>query len=278
MIASLRATFARRLAASHLAGPALEDALRIAGVVAARGWSCAIGPWVGPDGNPESNAGLYARTIDAIASGRPDAYLSIKLSTLGYDNDRFFALLERAARSGTRVHADSLGPETADRTMAMIAAAAARFTNVGTTLPAGWRRSVADAAALSRLGVNVRIVKGQWPDPAGRIPDIRSAFVRVAEALAGGAGTVGVATHDRPLAVRVLGLLASSGTPCEMEQISGLPWNCAATAASAGVPFRLYVPFGHPYLPYGLRTVRVRPAVALWAARDFIAGRHRRVR
>jgi proline dehydrogenase len=268
----------RRLAASHLAGPAVGDALRLAERFSARGWSCAIGPWVSPDRTPKENLALYCEGIDALTARKLDGYISIKLSTLGYDDGMFAELLARAAPAGMRVHSDSIGPESADRTMAMIGTAAARFRNVGATLPAGWRRSRADAAKLLEWGVAVRIVKGQWADPAGPIPDIRSAYAGVAKALAGARAKVGVATHDRRVAAGSLAVLKAAGTPCEMEQISGLPPNCAALASSVGVPFRVYIPYGFPYLPYNIWQVRTRPAVAFWAMRDFIAGKHRTVR
>jgi proline dehydrogenase len=254
------------------------DALRLAELISARGWSCVIGPWVAPDRTPKENLSLYGEAVDALAASKLDGYLSIKLSTLGYDDGLFAELLSRAAPSGMRVHSDSIGPDSADRTMAMIGRAAARFRNVGATLPAGWRRSPGDAAKLIEWGVAVRIVKGQWADPAGPVPDVRSAYVGVAKALAGAKTRVGVATHDRAVAAGSLAILKAAGTPCDMEQISGLPWTCAALASSLRVPFRLYIPYGFPYLPYNIWTVRTRPAVAFWAIRDFIAGKHRPVR
>jgi proline dehydrogenase len=190
----------------------------------------------------------------------------------------FADLLARGDAAGMRVHSDSIGPESADPTMAMIGKAAARHRNVGATLPAGWRRSAMDAARLLEWGVAVRIVKGQWADPAGPVADIRSAFVEVARALAGGKGKVGVATHDRRVARESIALLTGAGTPCDMEQISGLPQNCASLARSLGVPFRVYIPYGHPYLPYNIWQARTRPAVAFWAMRDFISGKHRPIR
>jgi proline dehydrogenase len=269
---------ARRLAASHLAGPGVGDALGLAERFSARGWSCVIGPWVAPERTQAQNLALYGEGIAALAARGLDGYISIKLSTLGYDDGMFTELLSRAAPSGMRVHSDSIDPGSADRTLAMIEKAASRFRNVGATLPAGWRRSKGDAARLLEWGVAVRIVKGQWADPAGPVPDLRTAYLGIASALAGGKARVGVATHDRRVAAGSIAILKAAGTPCEMEQISGLPPNCAALASSAGVPFRVYIPYGYPYLPYNIWQVKARPAVAFWALRDFIAGKHRPAR
>jgi len=269
---------ARRLAASHLAGPAVGDALRLAELYRARGWLCTLGPWVAPESTPAENLALYVEGVETLAARGIDGYLSVKLSTLGYDDGMFADLLARGAASGVRIHADSIGPGSADQTMAMIGKAASRFRNIGATLPAGWRRSVADAARLVEWGVAARIVKGQWADPAEPVPDIRVAFIAVARALTASTATVAVATHDRVVAADSLVILRTASTPCNMEQISGLPPTCADLASTLGVPFRVYIPYGFPYLPYNIWTVRTRPAVAFWALRDFIAGKHRVVR
>ncbi len=115
-MASIRRTIGRRLAASHLAGPAVDDALRLADLFTIRGWSCAIGPWVSPDSTPRQNFSLYGNAIDAIISRGLDAYLSIKLSTIGYDHAMFADLLSRGEAAGMRIHCDSIGPESAEPT------------------------------------------------------------------------------------------------------------------------------------------------------------------
>ena len=58
----------------------------MAELFAARGWACVIGPWVAPDSAPATNLELYGAAVDALASHRLDGYLSIKLSTIGYDD------------------------------------------------------------------------------------------------------------------------------------------------------------------------------------------------
>lgn len=266
-----------RLAASHLAGPDVSDAVGMARVFSDMGWHCTLGAWAAPDSTPRENFILYCRGIEALAASGLDGYFSIKLCTLGYDRAMFEELAGLAAGHDIRVHCDSMDPLTADRTMSIIGQAHARYENIGSTLPAGWRRSRPDAEKLADWGVPVRIVKGQWGDPDRRVTDIRAAFVTLAGQLAGRGLRISVATHDRSVALRSLALLTGAGTDCEMEQISGLPQNCSAIAGAAGVPFRVYIPYGFPYLPYNIWQVRTRPAVALWALRDFIAGKHRRV-
>ena len=85
---------------------------------------------------------------------------------------RHAGLLDKvAAKAETverRLHFDSLAPEHADRTFAAIARLRSRHPklSLSVSLPGRWERSVADADWAIRHGVAVRVVKGQWADPA----------------------------------------------------------------------------------------------------------------
>lgn len=69
--------------------------------------------------------------------------------------------------------------------------------------------------------------------------------------------------------------LQRTKTPCEMEQLSSLPQNCACLAQSLHVPFRIYVPFGHPSLPCDFGQILARPQIFGWVLRDILMGKHR---
>jgi hypothetical protein len=70
-------------------------------------------------------------------------------------------------------------------------------------------------------------------------------------------------------------MLKDAKTPCEMEQLSSLPQNCAGVAKSLQIPLRIYVPFGHASLPYDIWQVRARPQIVAWVLRDAVTGKHR---
>src|SRR5262245_15484705 len=156
----------------------------------------------------------------------------------------------------------------------MIEDGLARYRRLGCTLPGRWRRSLRDAARAADLGLRVRVVKGQFPDmPRGEM-DPRSGFLEVVDRLAGRARFVAVATHDAELARTALRWLKGSGTSCEIELLFGLPLGrVTRVAREAGVPVRLYVPYGHPWLPYRLSDVGDKPTLLWWLARDLLAGR-----
>jgi proline dehydrogenase len=76
------------------------------------------------------------------------------------------------------------------------------------------------------------------------------------------------------LAALALGRLHAAGTPCRLELLFGLPVRrLLQLARLVGVAVRLYVPYGHAFLPYRRSQCTVRPAIASWAARDVLRGR-----
>jgi proline dehydrogenase len=160
------------------------------------------------------------------------------------------------------VHFDATGPDDAEPGWKLLAEIAR--PGVGATLPSGWRRSLADAGRALELGLRVRIVKGQWPEPE---VDERAAFLALVDALAGRASHVAVATHDRPLAAEAIARLEASGTFFEHEVMLGLPRRGDPLG-----PTRVYIPFGHPYLPYAPGRARRNRRVAGWIARDLVRG------
>jgi proline dehydrogenase len=144
----------------------------------------------------------------------------------------------------------------------------------GTTLPGRWRRSVNDAALAERLGLRVRVVKGQWAEPGDDGIDPAAGFLRVVDALRGHRHGVAVATHDAPLLAEALRRLTAWGTPCSAELFLGLPFRGPALAARrVGVPIRVYVPYGHGGAPYGVADVAGHPVAAWWLLQDVVLGR-----
>lgn len=155
--------------------------------------------------------------------------------------------------------------------------------SLGVTLPSRWRRSVDDAGRAADLGLGVRIVKGQWSDPRPGV-DASLQYERLAEQLADREVRTGLATHDAGLVERILQRLgrpaadADFGQPdgtmpepaIELEQFFSLPHNTRALAQRAGIPYRLYIAYGSPALPYNIRFSLTRPEMALWMASDYL--------
>ncbi|MFD2428542.1 hypothetical protein ACFSUK_11085 [Sphingobium scionense] len=156
-----------------------------------------------------------------------DLSLSVKAPPLRFDPVSLRELAQIARQSGLSLMFDAHGPQDADDTLAAVERLLPDFPDTGMVLPARWQRSLADAARLHDSSAPVRVVRGEWPDPAGDTVDPDAAYLALVTALAGRAAPVAIATHRPALADRALTLLREAGTPCSLVQLRG----CRAAAA-----------------------------------------------
>jgi len=260
---------AKFLARSYIVGPELEDAMEAYRRMAKEGTASTICYWNIEDDAPEQVAAAYCRAIDALGQEKATCYLSIKAPALHFDRVLHQQVAERARQNGVRLHFDSLAPETADETFSLIAGLLPVHPDLGCTLPGRWRRSLADADWAVERDARVRVVKGQWVDPAWPEADMREGFLAVIDRLAGRAVHVAVATHDAPLAKEALARLRKKNTPCELELLFGLPMRPArAVAQEAEVPVRIYLPYGHGWVPYIISQAYKNPKILWWVFKD----------
>jgi len=271
---------AERAARAYVAGPELADALQVCHALARQGTATSICPWDGEGDTPRQVADWYLAALAGLVGAGLDCYLTIKAPALGFSHDLLGELLEAARPHAVGIHFDSLAPETAEQTWVLVRAAVLCRARVGCTLPARWQRSLRDADEAVDLGLRVRIVKGQWTDRGAgtNLSDsgVRDRFLAVVRRLAGRASRVLVATHDVALARAALACLRAAGTDCELELLFGLPdRTLLGVARAAGVPVRVYVPYGRAWLPYCLSQVRQHPRILWWTMRDWLLGRRR---
>ncbi len=261
----------KRVARNYIAGDTLDEALRVKRQLTRRGMSATIGFWNTERDPVREVADQYLQGLGALAAGPDTDYLSIKLPALRFSKELLGEVAERARSAACRIHVDSLAPEEADHTRSMVEATLAEVpgVDIGYTLPGRWLRSRDDARWASDRDLFVRVVKGEWADPADPQRDKRAGFLEVIDALAGRARRVGVATHDPTLADKSIRRLQQAGTPCDLELLYGLPMRDAIRRASdLGVPVRIYVPYGEAYMPYALSQVRRKPRIVWWVLKD----------
>ena len=262
-----------RIAGRYIAGERLDDALRVAdGLVAQHG--AAIGFWNDASDTPREVAARYLDALAALGARGRDEYLSIKLPALDFSDSLLGEVVERAHALRVRVHLDSMGFDTVDPTRAVVEKLLDTFPEapLGVTIPGRWERSLGDADWACGRRLPVRVVKGEWSDPTAPSRDLRAGYLDVIDALCGRAARVAVATHDTWLAAEAFRRLRSAGTHCDLELLFGLPMRqSVAQARRLGLAVRVYVPYGHGYVPYALSQLRKRPRMALWLARDLTA-------
>ncbi len=271
-LARLKKRSIDRIGHRYVAGPELADAISVCRRIAEHNILLTVAHWRGDSELPGQVLKNCKAAIDSIAAERFDGQLSVKVSDLRYDPHLVRELACYASRRRVPLQFDAVDAQTQDKTMELIEDAHAIWELVGCTLPSRWERSIEDAERAIRSGVSVRVVKGQWSDPKGNGIDCRRNFRVLIEALAGRCAHVFVGTHDRQLGREALMILHASDTRCELEQMLGLPSIAKSAAEPLGIPVRLYVPFGAPYLPYNIRYVSHRPAMIAWALNGLLTG------
>lgn len=270
----LGAAVAERAASRYIVGPEVDDAITLCRSLAQQGISTTICGW-----NPEhidapDNAGRCIAAIEAIARADIDCYLSLKALDVGFSTGLLAGIARAGRERQVMLHFDSMAPDAADGTFAVLHGLAEAGVRLGCTIPGRWRRSPEDAEVAAALGWRVRVVKGQWPDPEQPGMDMRAGFARVIEAVAGRTESVAVATHDPDLLRWAVERLRREGTACELELLFGLPSRAAfRVAREIAVPIRVYVPYGHAWLPYAFRQAMKRPKIMWWTLRDVLARR-----
>jgi proline dehydrogenase len=258
-------------------GDDLRNARTVAAFLRMRGYEVTLAYWNRDDESPDATISRYQQALDALAGIGGHSYLSIKAPAFGFDARLYDRLLSQAQERGVPLHFDSLGPEVADRTFSLITdRTPPPLQTIGCTLPGRWERSLEDAQRLAGLGMAIRVVKGEWPDPDAPTLDPKKGFLDVVARLAGRARSVRIATHDSDLAQRSIAILREAGTPCDLELLYGFPVRrLLPQLEDMNVPIRVYVPFGHGWIPYCLGHVRARPSFLGWLVRDSLAGRYR---
>lgn len=249
-----------RLASRYIAGPAIDDAIAVARDLAGHGIGSSIDCFGESVTDPDVADAVVADYLElAAALGRaPDGtYLSVDLSHLGVDlPDGATGRLRTIAEALPAGSAIQVGAEHIDRTDRILAAVTEvrrAGLPVWATLQANLRRTEADGRALAEAGVPIRVVKGAYvEDPAsayawGEPTDV--AFVRLVHELHGAGATISLGTHDAALREALVRALPNVG----VETLMGVRPEDARALAAAGVPVRVYVPYGDNWFRYAMR-------------------------
>lgn len=269
MLRTLKNKIVKKVASRHIAGAEVGDALQVCRWANGKGFYSILSPWAGTDESSRNMFERYKLGVATLHNQDFNCFLSVKLDAIGYDYGMFKEILELGQMYNIRIHVDSLGPDSVQKKFQFLEKAMEFNKILGCTLPSRWHRSLTDADRAVALGIPVRIVKGQWEDPSNGKLDCKKHYLAIVRKLAGRASHVGIATHNLPLAEKSLTCLSSSDTYCELEQFFSLPLNGVGLAKKLGRPYRIYVAYGHPGVPYNVRFALTRPSIAAWMVADF---------
>jgi len=259
------------LANKHIAGPELTNALIICRMASRSCWANTISVWTAESSGAGENLKKYKEILKAITDNNFNSYLSMKPSALCFDIKMFEALAEVASVKNIRIHFDSLSPDMAGPYLSFLNNAHMAYKNLGYTLPSRWLRSLEDADRISKYKIPVRIVKGQWGDPANKRIDPKENYLNLVKRLSGKVPLIAIATHDRITAEKAINILDKDNVPFELEQFFSLPFiKARIIPENKFIKKRIYVVYGEPYLPYNLRSANKRPEMLLWLIKDIL--------
>jgi proline dehydrogenase len=235
-------------------------------------------------------AETYREVLRHVAAARLSACLSVKLTQLGLDlgdavaKANTQAIVEDARGYGTSVQIDMEGSVYTDRTLAVHAALACDFDNVGVALQTYLYRSEQDLEALIAMGVTVRLDKGAYREPPtiaySKKADVDAAYRRLVTrhftALADDAGGFcAVATHDPRMIAHAEAEAARLKLPrdrFEFQLLYGIGADLRDRLLAAGYRVRVLIPFGEAWYGYFMRRLAERPANLLFVLRRALRG------
>jgi CelD/BcsL family acetyltransferase involved in cellulose biosynthesis len=256
----------RTAEAAYVCGTELGDALAELERCVDAGYETTVGFWPAVDDSPERVVEELFAAAEQLPAG---SELSIKLDAIGTNPEQLDALLEATTARDLSLHIDAIGAGAAGRYLEVARRLGENAPDrVGCTLPGRWARSAADAAQVAASGLRVRVVKGEFEDPAGEL-DPTAGSLTVVEALAGSDCHVEIATQDAELARPALDRLLAAGTSCELQILYAMQAKAVIKVArELGVPIRIYLPYGAGRLPYGRDRLRSDPVLLAKVVRD----------
>jgi proline dehydrogenase len=268
----------RRLSARYIAGPSLDDAMRVVRRLNAKGKLATVdvlGEEIdGPD-EARALAGQYDDVLAHIDEEKLDANVSVKLTGFGLDLDldlcrsNLETVVADAAARGNFVRIDMEDSSTTDRTFALYREVRALgYSNVGVVVQAYLRRTYDDLEGLE----NVRLCKGIYVEPpaiAFRDDEVRSSYVCCLERLVEQGSYVGIATHDEYLIGEALRIVRDVPRDrYEFQMLLGVRPDRADELVGDGHRLRVYVPYGTQWYEYSVRRLQENPRIAGYVARD----------
>lgn len=216
----------------------------------------------------------YIKLLEGISGHRVNANVSLKPTQMGLslDQETCYAnvrsVAARAKELGNFVRLDmedsTFTQATIDMTLRLHAEG---MSNVGTVLQAYLFRTDNDVKALMKAGVNLRLVKGAYKEPATiasqRMSDIIIRYKKMIQRHLDQGKYTAIASHDDRIINWVKEYAARHRIPkdaFEFQMLYGLRMNDQAELAREGYRIRCYTPYGTMWYPYYTRRLAEKPA------------------
>ena len=276
---------AQRLSARFVAGPTLDDALRVGRRINNEGIVLTLdhlGESVTSLGEAAQARDVYLRALTAIHEHGVGGNVSLKLTQFGLDlsadacRANVAQLVERAASLTGFVRIDMESSEYTDRTLGLVEDLYAQYGSVGTVIQAYLYRSRKDIERLCARRIRVRLCKGAYLEPASvafaRKADVDRNYLDLMRLLLDQSDQPAIATHDERIIDQTKAYAAREGIGrdrFEFQMLYGIRRDLQRRLVAEGYRLRLYVPFGKAWYPYLMRRLAERPANLFFLARHF---------
>ncbi|MGH7611631.1 MAG: proline dehydrogenase family protein [Candidatus Dormibacteria bacterium] len=280
--------FGMRLgAARFVAGETLEQELQLLRRLTQQGFKCnatELGEAVTSQEDADGAVSDYQELLQRIAAERLNASVAIKLTLMGQDIEAQLALenmsrlLRIASELGLFMRLDMENSAHVEGTLTTYRQLRqAGFDNIGCVLQSCLRRSAQDLEELLPLGLNLRLVKGAYLEPASiaytRKTDVDANYVRLLDrALCAGKYTA-VATHDPRMIEHTVNFTAAHGIGpdrFEFQMLYGVRPQLQRQLLQRGYTVLVATSYGSHWYPFFMRRLAERPANLLFLARSLM--------
>lgn len=277
--------FARRF----IAGETLEDALRTASELNARGMKVVLnqlGEHVRERSEAEASCATYIRILNEIRRAGIDGLITIKPTQLGLEfapdlcRDLTSRIADEAERLGNFVEMDMEHSAVCEATVRLFEEVRARHANVGLAVQSYLRRTASDLDRLKHFHPKIRLVKGAYQEPPEiAFPEKRQvdeSYRDLMRVLFEDGFTPAVATHDEALLADAKDMAKGRGLPpseWEVQMLLGVRRDLQESLVREGCTMRVYVTFGTQWVPYFMRRLAERPANLAFVLKSMMKGR-----
>ena len=273
----MRHDLLRGLAQRYVAGEELADGIVVAQTLNTQGLLVSLdhlGESVTNRATARRAVGDYLEALEALAGEQVEGNISLKLTQLGLDISREMCvaylrkILTRAREIDAFVRIDMESSAYTQRTLDVHQELWDEgFRNVGIVLQAYLYRTAADAERAIGKGIQVRLCKGAYLEPA-RVAfadkaDVDANYARLMERLLVHGTHPAIATHDERLirlAQRIAQREGISPDRFDFEMLFGVRRDLQLRLVHEGYRVRVYLPYGEEWYPYLVRRLAERPA------------------
>lgn len=280
IIASIIPVFPKKFiyvfAKKYIAGPTLDDAIKITKELMSKGGMTTIdvlGEFVSTKEMAENELRACSKVLDAIVENHLDSNLSVKPTSLGlgidfeYGYENIKTLLTKAKSLGLFVRLDMENSPYTTPTLDLYKRLRNDgFDNVGIVLQAYMRRSVNDVMDLLEYKPSIRLCKGIYVEPKEIAykdkEEVRENYKRLLKLMLDNGLYVGIATHDEPLIQYAEELIKQKGLTrdqYEFQMLLGVRNERRDQLLQEGHRLRVYTPFGTDWFGYSTRRLKENP-------------------